>query len=172
MPETSAERPSDSGFRSRCGILEASLRAVLFQRRGKRISLSSAGLLFQEHARAILRRSKKSLQELSSGLGELEGTLRVGVIPYLNVALMPMLLGRFNQEHPGIDLSILESLRPRSRPNWRKGKWTSASCSSRVTHPIEEPPKSPRPFKLRQPTREHAKPAASSPSEHKDVQAG
>ena len=35
-------------------------------------------------------------------------TLRIGVIPYLNVALMPTLLGRFNQEHPGIDLSILE----------------------------------------------------------------
>ena len=88
--------------------LEASLRAVLFQRRGKRISLTSAGLLFQEHARAILRQIEKSLQELSSEPGELEGTLRVGVIPYLNVALMPTLLGRFNQEHPGIDLSILE----------------------------------------------------------------
>jgi len=35
--------------------LEASLPAVLFQCRGKRISLSSAGLRFQEHARAILR---------------------------------------------------------------------------------------------------------------------
>jgi hypothetical protein len=122
---------------------------------GKRISLSSAGLLLQEHARAILRRSKKSLQGLSSGLGELEGTLFVGVIPYLNVALMPTLLGRFNQEHPGIELSILESLRPRSRPNWRKGKWTSASGRSRATHPIEEPPKSP-----------------SSPSEHKDLPGG
>lgn len=88
--------------------LEAGLRTVLFQRKGKRVSLTPAGLLFQEHARAILRQIEKSLQELSSEPGELEGTLRVGVIPYLNVALMPTLLGRFNREHPGIDLSILE----------------------------------------------------------------
>jgi len=88
--------------------LEASLRTVLFQRKGKRVSPTPAGLHFQEHARAILRQIEKSLQELSSGPGELEGTLRVGVIPYLNVALMPTLLGRFNREHPGIDLSILE----------------------------------------------------------------
>jgi LysR family cyn operon transcriptional activator len=88
--------------------LEAGLRTVLFQRKGKRISLTPASLRFQEHARAILRKIEKSLQELSSGPGELEGTLRFGVIPILNVALMPTLLGRFNQEHPGIDLSILE----------------------------------------------------------------
>ena len=88
--------------------LEAGLGTVLFQRKGKRVSLTPAGLRFQEHARAILRQIEKSLQELSCAPGELEGTLRVGVIPYLNVALMPTLLARFNQEHPGVDLSILE----------------------------------------------------------------
>ncbi len=88
--------------------LEAGVRAVLFQRRGKRILLTPAGLLFQEHARAILRQIDQSLQELSSGLRELHGTLRVGVIPYLDMALMPRLLGLFSAEHPGIDLSILE----------------------------------------------------------------
>jgi DNA-binding transcriptional LysR family regulator len=33
--------------------LEANLRVELFQRRGKRILLTSAGLIFREHARAI-----------------------------------------------------------------------------------------------------------------------
>src|SRR5881392_2382078 len=35
--------------------LEENLRVSLFQRRGKRILLTAAGLIFQEHARAILR---------------------------------------------------------------------------------------------------------------------
>ncbi len=88
--------------------LEKALRAVLLQRRGKRIMLTPAGVLFQEHARTILRQVDKSLQEISSELGELHGTLRVGAIPYLDVALMPKLLGLFSEEQPAIDLSILE----------------------------------------------------------------
>ena len=71
---------------------ETGLRAVLFQRRGKRISLTSAGLTFQEHARAILHQVEKSLQEVGSEPGELHGTLRVGIIPYLSLALLPKLL--------------------------------------------------------------------------------
>ena len=88
--------------------LETGVRTVLLQRRGKRTSLTPAGLVFQEHAHAILRQIDQSLQELSSGAGERHGRLRIGVIPYLNVALMPKLLGLFSEEHPGIDLSILE----------------------------------------------------------------
>lgn len=88
--------------------LEAGLRVVLFQRRGKRISLTPGGLGFQEHARAILRQIDQAMQELSSEPGELQGRLRVGVIPYLNLALMPKLLGLFSAEHPGIILNVLE----------------------------------------------------------------
>ena len=88
--------------------LERRLRAVLLQRRGKRTLLTPAGLLFQEHARTILGQVDKSLQEISAEPGQLRGTLRVGVIPYLDVALMPKLLGFFSEEHPAVDLSVLE----------------------------------------------------------------
>ncbi|CAN5547243.1 transcriptional regulator CynR [soil metagenome] len=88
--------------------LETGLRAVLFQRRGKRISLTSAGLTFQEHARAILHQVEKSLQEIGSEPGELHGTLRVGIIPYLSLALLPKMLALFSAQNPGLDLSIAE----------------------------------------------------------------
>lgn len=88
--------------------LETGVRAILLQRRGKRTFLTPAGLVFQEHARAILRQIDKSLQELSDRPGLLQGTLRLGVIPYLNVPVIPKLLGLFSSEHPGIDLSVLE----------------------------------------------------------------
>ena len=89
--------------------LERRLRAVLLQRRGKRTLLTPAGLLFQEHARTILGQVDKSLQEISAEPGQLRGTLRVGVIPYLDVALIPKLLGLFSEEHPAVDLSVLET---------------------------------------------------------------
>jgi len=88
--------------------LEAGLRVSLFQRRGKRILLTSAGLIFQEHARVLLRELENLLQELSSEPGQLRGALHLGVIPILNVALVPHLLGPFAAAHPGVSLTVEE----------------------------------------------------------------
>lgn len=88
--------------------LEAGLRVALFQRRGKRILLTPAGQIFQEHARGILRHLENFLQELTSEPGQLRGALSVGVVPILNVALIPPLLGLFAASHPGISLSVEE----------------------------------------------------------------
>lgn len=88
--------------------LETGLRVSLFQRRGKRILLTSSGLIFQEHARAILRQMENFLQEVSSETGKLRGILHLGVIPALNVPLVPHLLGLFAAKHPGISLIVEE----------------------------------------------------------------
>ena len=80
--------------------LETALRVRLFQRRGKRVLLSPAGLIFREHARMVLRQLEKCFQELGSEPGQLRGVLHLGVVPVLNVALMPDLLGMFAAEHP------------------------------------------------------------------------
>src|SRR6266545_926717 len=45
--------------------LEAGLRQTLFQRRGKRILLTPAGMVFEEHARAMLRQLGNCLERLS-----------------------------------------------------------------------------------------------------------
>src|SRR5947209_17732182 len=88
--------------------LEAGLRVPLFQRRGKRILLTPRGLIFQEHARALLHQLENFLQELNSKPGELRGTLRLGVIPVLNVPLVPQLLGAFVADHPAISITVEE----------------------------------------------------------------
>lgn len=88
--------------------LEAGLRVSLFQRRGKRILLTPRGLIFQEHARAILRQLENFLQELSSEPGQLRGALHLGVVPVLNVPLVPKLMGMFAADHPGINLIVEE----------------------------------------------------------------
>src|SRR5213079_2522337 len=40
--------------------------------------------------------------------GELRGTLRLGVIPVLNVPLVPQLLGAFVADHPAISVTVEE----------------------------------------------------------------
>lgn len=88
--------------------LEAELRVSLFQRRGKRILLTPAGLVFQEHARAILRQVEGLLQDLTLEPDQARGSLHIGVVPILNVALIPHLLGLFAAEHPGVSLIVEE----------------------------------------------------------------
>lgn len=88
--------------------LEASLRISLFQRRGKRILLTSAGLVFQEHAREILRQFESFLQELSDGPQQLRGSIHLGVVPILNVPLVPQLLGLFASKYPGVTIIVDE----------------------------------------------------------------
>src|ERR1041384_45360 len=88
--------------------LETALRVDLFQRRGKRILLTSVGQIFQEHARAILRQVENFLQELTIEPGQMRGALHLGVVPILNVSLIPQLLGMFASTHPAVSLNVEE----------------------------------------------------------------
>lgn len=88
--------------------LEVELRVTLFQRRGRRILPTAAGLVFQEHAVTILRQVESLLQDLTLEPDQVRGALHIGVVPILNVALMPHLLGRFAAEHPGVSLVVEE----------------------------------------------------------------
>jgi LysR family transcriptional regulator, cyn operon transcriptional activator len=88
--------------------LEAGLRISLFQRRGKRILLTAAGLIFQEHARVILRQVENFLDELGRDSVQLRGALHLGIVPWLDVALVPQLLGLFAARHPNVNLTVTE----------------------------------------------------------------
>jgi LysR family cyn operon transcriptional activator len=88
--------------------LEIGLRVPLFQRRGKRILLTPRGLIFQEHARSVLRQLENFMQELNGEPGQLRGALHLGVVPVLNVPLVPTLLGLFIADHPAISVIVEE----------------------------------------------------------------
>jgi DNA-binding transcriptional LysR family regulator len=65
-------------------------------------------LIFQEHARALLRQLENFLDELNTEPGQLRGALHLGVIPVLNVPLVPDLLGLFTADHPAISVTVEE----------------------------------------------------------------
>ena len=87
--------------------LESTLRVTLFQR-GKRISLTPAGQILEGHARSILAQLENCRAELSVVPGEMRGSLHLGVVPILNVALMPQLLGQFSATYPSVNLKVEE----------------------------------------------------------------
>src|SRR5215469_16604159 len=86
--------------------LEKALHVSLFQRRGKRILLTSAGLIFREHARAILPQLENFLDELNSDSERLRGALHLGIVPWLDAALVPQLLGLFAARYPNVNLTV------------------------------------------------------------------
>ena len=88
--------------------LELTLRIPLLQRHGKRILLTPAGHIFEEYARSLLHQVESLLQELSIEPGQMRGSLHLGVVPILNVALIPPLLGMFAPAHPGVSLMVEE----------------------------------------------------------------
>src|SRR5207249_2628971 len=92
--------------------LETSLRVSLFQRRGRRILLTPRGLIFEEHARALLRELDNFLEDLNSEPGQLRGALTLGVIPVLNVPLMPDEICRNHHIRPRsvAEISAIETL--------------------------------------------------------------
>src|SRR2546430_11795034 len=75
--------------------LETALRVRLFQRRGKRVLLSPAGLIFREHARMVLRQLEKCFQELESKPEQSPGDLNLAFRPVLSATLIPDFLGMF-----------------------------------------------------------------------------
>jgi len=78
----------------------------------------------------MLRQLENCLEELSREPTQLRGALHVGIVPFLDVALLPKLLGGFVAAHPGSDSQYRNSPRPISRRRWKKAGCTWALVSS------------------------------------------
>jgi len=88
--------------------MEAHLGAVLFDRVGKRVRLTQAGVILRDFA-------VRALKELEAGcvaLDELEGlqrgSLSIGVIQSFSRTLLPPILGSFLSQYPGVRVSVEE----------------------------------------------------------------
>ena len=78
----------------------------LFERIGRGLVISQAGITFKAYA-------LRALQEIASGKMELSqlsnlqtGILTIGVIPTFLNSLIPSVVAKFNEKYPGIQLSI------------------------------------------------------------------
>jgi len=86
--------------------LEDFLKVQLFERLGKKISLSEAGRIVLTAAEEILARLQGLDQELSDLREMKSGRLAIGASQVVGVYLLPELLANFHNEFPGIALDV------------------------------------------------------------------
>lgn len=82
--------------------LEQEIGARLFERSSRLVEPTVAGEAFLPWARVCLEAAEKAGAAAASAVGEVRGTLQIGVIPTLTHLDLPDLLHRLRQRHPAV----------------------------------------------------------------------
>lgn len=85
--------------------LEKELSAQLFERFGKKITLTYQGKLLQQYANQILQLSEEAKQALQTSQ-TLCGHVRIGTIESLCTSIFPSLLCQYHKQYPEVSISI------------------------------------------------------------------
>src|SRR5690606_33679703 len=88
--------------------LEASLGVKIFDRSKQPVAPTEIGQAIIKQARVVLAETKKIREVISDTRDELEGELKIGVIPTIAPYLLPDVLGSFMKKYPNLHLQIWE----------------------------------------------------------------
>ncbi len=86
--------------------LESYFNCRLVDRMGKKTIPTSAGRLLYSHARRIIRLAEETEESMARFMGIISGNLSIGGSTIPGGYILPRLIGRFKQEHPGVNISI------------------------------------------------------------------
>ncbi|MEF2968268.1 LysR family transcriptional regulator [Paenibacillus sp. M1] len=88
--------------------MEEELGVILFDRIGKKVELTDAGLLIVAQAQQIVA----SFQNLTAELDDLrnlkKGHIRIGLPPMVGSSFFPKVIGQFHQRYPEITIQLFE----------------------------------------------------------------
>ncbi|MEM8903019.1 MAG: LysR family transcriptional regulator [Actinomycetota bacterium] len=109
-----------SNVSSHVAKLERELAAELVDR--ERGQLTPAGELVVERARRVRAELHSLANDLASVQGEVAGTVQLGLIGTTGRWMAPELIRRMNDEHPGVELIVVEATTTGLLPQLRSGR--------------------------------------------------
>ena len=86
--------------------LEKELGVGLFDRSGRRTKLTEVGQVFYAKAAAVLQTVEDAQATVDGYLGLERGRVRVGAVDALGLYILPDVLRRFSDDHPGVDVEL------------------------------------------------------------------
>jgi DNA-binding transcriptional LysR family regulator len=99
---------SQSALSQQMKLLEAELRAPLFERAYRPVRLTEAGSALLERAESILQELRSTREEVQAFAGLARGHVRVGTLPAHGAGWTAPMLSAFHRQHPRIELDIAE----------------------------------------------------------------
>jgi LysR family nitrogen assimilation transcriptional regulator len=103
------ENCSQPGLSAQVRNLEQIIGSPLFDRSVTGIAPTAAGQRFYRHAVVILHAINRVEQEMTDYGREASGIVRVGLIPSIVRGLLPEFLPEFVENHPFVDIQLVES---------------------------------------------------------------
>jgi len=90
----------------RVALLESELNSRLFDRIGRRVSLTESGSALLPRARHILLEVEDSRRIISNLSGQIAGRLRVGTSHHIGLHRLPPVLRRYTASYPEVELDL------------------------------------------------------------------
>ncbi|KKM12592.1 hypothetical protein SY88_02780 [Clostridiales bacterium PH28_bin88] len=87
--------------------LEKELGVLLLERGDRNVALTGAGEVFFEYARRIVDTYEQALVAVEEVKGFRRGNLVIGASTIPGEYVLPWLVGRFKQEYPGVNISLV-----------------------------------------------------------------
>lgn len=86
--------------------LEQELGMALFVRSSRRVELTGAGEAFLAEARASLAAAERAMVVAAEAMGQIRGSLSLGVIPTVTAVNVPDVMASFHAAHPQVALTV------------------------------------------------------------------
>jgi DNA-binding transcriptional LysR family regulator len=128
---------SQSGVSAQIRQLERELGATLFDRSGRTATLTTAGALALEHARAALAAADAVQRSVDDVNDLIQGRLVVGMVTACTVTALFDALASFHAAHPGVEITLLEETSDQLTERVRAGTVDLALVGSAAEPPSD-----------------------------------
>jgi DNA-binding transcriptional LysR family regulator len=118
--------------------LEREAGAQLLERLPRGIRLTEAGRVLLGHAEAILDRMTAAQTQVEAVTRLEAGRLRIGAFATANATIVPRSIAAFAEEHPDVELSLVETVSAELIPALRAGELDVALATDPSAHNLDE----------------------------------